>query len=137
MTTIAALGAVGILFMALMSVFYLQQLPSKADLSQVEGDVRRDHGLYLAANEPVKLVLIPPVKSGDGIGIEVTCTLRADIRQKVESVDMHLQRICETVLLHPALNARVQYALATHRGDPERSIRRNYADLGVKAVASR
>jgi hypothetical protein len=137
MTTIVALGIVGMLFMSLMSVFYLQQLPSKTDLSQVEGDVRRDHGLYLAANEPLKLVLVPPAKKGDGIGVEVTCTLRPDIRKKVESVDLHLARICETVLLHPAMNGRVTWVYAQHHGAPDRGCRRLYDELGVQAVAAR
>jgi hypothetical protein len=123
-TTIVGLGTVTALFMAIMSVFYLQQIPTKADLERLSDDIRNEHGLYLSAASRVAVKLIHPQKEGDRLGLRVTCGLRADIRQRPETLNLYLGRIGDSILAHPDWRGKVAFVTVAHSGDPEVSITR-------------
>jgi len=121
-TTIVGLGTVTALFLAIMSVFYLQQIPTKADLERLSDDIRNEHGLYLSAATRVKLQLIHPQKKEDHLGLRVQCALRADIRQRPETVRLYLGRIADSILSHPDWRGKVAYVVVSHIGPPEISV---------------
>ncbi len=123
-TTIVGLGTVTALFMAIMSVFYLQQIPTKADLERLSDDIRNEHGLYLSAATRVVVNLIHPQKDGDRLGLKVGCSLRADIRQRPETVNVYLGRIGDGILSHPDWRGKVAFVTVTHLGEPQVTVTR-------------
>lgn len=123
-TTIVGLGTVTALFMAIMSVFYLQQIPTKADLERLSDDIRNEHGLYLSAASRVVVRLIQPQKEGDRLGLKVACVLRTDIRQRPETVNLYLGRIGDSILAHPDWKGKIAYVTVAHTGDPDLSVTR-------------
>lgn len=125
LTTIVALGIVTALFLALMSMFYLQQIPTTEDLRRVEPEIRREHGLYLGASEPLRFAIVRHAREGERTGVRVVCTLRPDIQKRPSSVDNHLDRIGRTILDHPDLKGRISFVTVQH-SDPlprERTVR--------------
>jgi hypothetical protein len=112
-TTILGLGIVTAIFMAIMSVFYLQQIPTKEDLRRLEDDLRREHGLYLAAAAPLELTLVRP-DDGSRAGVRVLCTLRPDIRRQEPTVALYLTRMAESVLKHPDWRGRLGFVTVHH-----------------------
>jgi len=123
-TTIVGLGTVTALFMAIMSVFYLQQIPTKADLERLSDDIRNEHGLYLSAATRVVVRLIHPQKGSDRLGLKVGCSLRADIRQRPETVNVYLGRIGDGILSHPDWRGKIAYVTVGHLGEPEITVTR-------------
>lgn len=123
-TTIVGLGTVTALFMAIMSVFYLQQIPTKADLERLSDDIRNEHGLYLSAATRVVVRLIHPQKDGDRLGLRVGCSLRADIRQRPETVNVYLGRIGDGILAHPDWRGKVAYVTVAHMAEPALTVTR-------------
>ncbi len=113
-TTIVGLGIVTALFLALMSMFYLQQIPTIEDLKRIDPDLRREHGLYLTATDPIVMALIRPGGAEHKTGVHLTCTLRPDIQKRPSSVANHLDRLAQSVLDHPDLKGRIGYVVATH-----------------------
>ncbi|MFI5403511.1 MAG: hypothetical protein ACHQ1G_11285, partial [Planctomycetota bacterium] len=123
-TTIVGLGTVTALFMAIMSVFYLQQIPTKADLERLSDDLRNEHGLYLSAATRVTVRLIHPQKDGDRLGLRVGCALRADIRQRPETVTLYLGRIGDSILAHPDWRGKVAFVTVEHTTEPDLTVTR-------------
>jgi len=121
LSTIFALGILAAIFMAVMSGFYLRQLPTQADLDAVKPVIRRQHGIYLAARAVIEIGLIPPEREGEGVGVRISCILRPDIRRHPGSVDLHLQRIAQTVLDSPELKGRIHFVRSEHSAKPVRS----------------
>ncbi len=113
-TTIVGLGIVTALFLALMSMFYLQQIPTAEDLKRIDADLRREHGLYLSAADPLVLTLIRPDGRERKTGVRIECTLRPDIQKRATSVESHLDRLARSVLDHPDLKGRIGYVVALH-----------------------
>jgi len=128
-TTIVGLGIVTALFLALMSMFYLQQIPTAEDLRRIDADLRREHGLYLTAADPIVMTLIRPGGTERKTGVRLVCTLRADIQKRPSSVANHLDRIAQSVLEHPDLKGRIGYVVATHPAPAtcERTVRADRA----------
>jgi hypothetical protein len=123
-TTIVGLGTVTALFMAIMSVFYLQQIPTKADLEHLSDDIRNEHGLYLSSATRVTVKMIHPEKEGEKLGLRVQCSLRADIRQRPETVGLYLGRIGDSILAHPDWRGKLAYVIVSHVGEPQVTITR-------------
>jgi len=123
-TTIVGLGTVTALFMAIMSVFYLQHIPTKADLERLSEYIRNEHGLYLSAANRVVVRLIQPEKEGDHMGLRVECTLRTDIRKRPDTVNLYLGRIGDSILTHPDWRGKVAYVTVAHVGPPEATVTR-------------
>ena len=118
LSSIIAFGILAAIFMAVMSVYYLRQLPTQADLDSVEPAIRREHGIYLASTSPLTLKILPTQGDGDGVGVDVSCAFRPDIRKSSASVGLHLGRIARTVLNSPRLKGRIQYVTCRHAVDP-------------------
>ncbi len=133
LTSIIALGVVAAIFMAVMSVFYLGQLPSQAELDGLEPVIRREHGIYLSSTAPVSMTLILPDSEGVGVGVRLDCALRPDIRRRPGSVDLHLDRIAETLLESPELKGRIHYVTVAHSVKPERIRTRHAAEKRAEA----
>lgn len=123
-TTIVGLGIVTAIFMAVMSVFYLQQIPTAEDLAQLEGDLRREHGLYLSASAPLELMIVRPKAEGERTGLKIVCTMRPDIRKRAGAVQVYLARIAESVLHHPKWQGRIAYVTVAHAGKGGASVTR-------------
>ena len=123
-TTIVGLGIVTAIFMAVMSVFYLQQIPTAEDLDQLQGDLRREHGLYLSSSAPLKLDLVRPKDEGERTGLRIVCTMRPDIRKKPGAVEVYLARMAESVLLHPKWRGRIASVTVAHSGEGAPSVTR-------------
>jgi len=133
-TTIVGLGIVTAIFMAVMSVFYLQQIPTAEDLEQLEGDLRREHGLYLSASAPLKMSLIRPQDDGERTGLKIVCTMRPDLRQRPGAVQVYLGRMADSVLHHPKWRGRIGYVTVAHSGENAPSVtRRATAETAEKS----
>ncbi len=113
-TTVVGLGIAAALFLALMSMFYLQQIPGQGDLDRLETDLRREHGLFLASAAPMEISLLRSGKESEKTGVRVVCTMRPDIAKRPEAVEAYLDRIAESVLEHPNLKGRISYARVEH-----------------------
>ncbi|MEM8884132.1 MAG: hypothetical protein AAGD14_08700 [Planctomycetota bacterium] len=121
LTTIVGFGVVAAIFLAILSVFYLQQIPSKEDMQRLESDLRREHGLFFAATAPISIELLMPKDGGDGaMGVAIDCTLRPDLRKRGETIDLFMQRIAESALAHPDWRGKVSFARVRHAADPKR-----------------
>jgi hypothetical protein len=136
-TTIVGLGTVTALFLAIMSVFYLQQIPTKADLERLSDDIRNEHGLYLSAANRVVVRLLHPQKEGDKLGLRVECALRADIRQRPETVNLYLGRIGDSILAHPDWRGKVAYVTVAHAAAPDATVTRQEGATAVAVPAIR
>ena len=136
LTTIVGFGIVAAIFMAILSVFYLQQIPNKEDMARLETDLRREHSLFFDATAPIDIELVMPAREGDPIGVRISCTFRADVRKRPETVDVFLDRVGESALEHPDWRGRVGFAQVRHAPDPvrERTVKPKTAtaDLGGK-----
>lgn len=124
-TTIVGLGVVTALFMAIMSMFYLQQIPTKADMDRLREDIRTEHGLYLSATAPVSVDLLRPQTEGERTGLSISCTFRADIRKQARTVDLYLARIADSILTHPDWRGRIAFVTIRHVGDPQATVTRH------------
>jgi hypothetical protein len=108
------LGIVTALFLAVMSMFYLQHLPSKADLARLETDLRQEFGLYLSSAAPIELNFHKPDGEKGRLGIDVVCTMRPDLRKRPNSVGLHLDRIAESILDHPDWRGKIGSVTVSH-----------------------
>ena len=141
LTTIVGLGIVTALFLAIMSMFYLQQIPTKADLERLEDDIRRAHGIYLSAAHPITASLIRPEEGDDEgkrTGVRVLCTMRQDLRQHPRTVKLYLERIADGVIEHPDWRGRVAYVTVQHAVEPLLDVTRQIGEEDpepVKAAA--
>ncbi len=113
-TTIVGLGVVTVVFMAVMSMFYLQNVPSKADLLRLETDLRDEFGMYLSAAAPMKLIFLEPEEEGRRIGVGVTCCLRPDLMKRPTTVSIYLDRMAESILSHPDWRGKVDLVTVSH-----------------------
>ncbi len=93
--------------MALMSMFYLQQIPTRADLERLEKDIRREHGLYLSAIAPIEVTLVRPGEDGGRSGLDIKVVMRADLRKHPQTIDLYLKRIAESVVEHPDWQGKI------------------------------
>jgi len=136
LTTIMGFGVVGAIFLAILSGFYLQQIPNKEDMARLATDLRQEHGYYFEAEAPVDVQLIMPEREGDPLGVRVACTFRTDVRKRPEAVDILLGRVGASVMQNPEWRGRVAYATVVHAAEParERTTDRKTAtaDLGDK-----
>ncbi len=114
LSTILGLGMVGSIFMAVMSMFYLQQIPTKEDAEKLEEDIRREHSLYLSAASDIEVTVLRPQQEGDRTGIRVVCSLRPDLRREPQAVFLYLTRIADSILVHPDWRGRIAYATVAH-----------------------
>jgi len=128
-TTIVGLGIVTALFLAIMSVFYLQQIPTKADLERLADDLRHEHGLYLSAAARLDVTLLQPQEERGITGLRVSCALRPDIRQQTETVRVYLSRLGDSILDHPQWRGRISHVTVIHAVPPELSVTRTPADV--------
>jgi len=123
LTTIVGFGIVAAIFLAILSVFYLQQIPNKEDMARLEADLRREHSMFFDSTAPIEIGLIMPETDGDPIGVRIACTFRNDVRKRPETVDVFLERVGESALEHPDWKGRVGYAMVVHTPDPKRERR--------------
>lgn len=132
-TTIVGLGTVTALFLAIMSVFYLQQVPTKADLERLADDVRNEHGLYLSSATKVGVKLLMAQAEGQKNGLEVACSLRPDIRQRPETLRVYLLRIADSILSHPEWRGKIGYVTVVHGSEPKISATREAQEAAAEA----
>ncbi|MHC4134449.1 MAG: hypothetical protein ACYTDU_18715 [Planctomycetota bacterium] len=133
LSTIVGLGIVTALFMAIMSMFYLQQIPTKDDLQGLEDSLRVEHGLYLSSAARIETSLLRPHKDGERTGVRVALTLRADIRKRPKSVEVYLTRIAESILVNPEWKGRITFVTVVHAARPKVSVTRHAASAADKA----
>ena len=106
--------------MAMMSLFYLEQIPGKDKLEQLESELRREHGFYLASTDPIDLELLLAKTKGEPMGLKVTCATRMDVRKNgPRAVQGILERIGKSALEHPDWRRRIGYVKLSHAGKPE------------------
>ena len=132
LSTIVGLGIVTALFMAFMSMFYLQQIPTKDDLEGLEDRLRVEHGLYLSSAARIETSLLHPQEDGGRTGVRVALTLRADIRKRPKSVEIHLARIAESILDNPEWRGRIAFVTVVHAPRPKVSVTRHAASAADK-----
>jgi len=128
-TTIVGLGIVTALFLAIMSVFYLQQIPTKADLERLADDLRHEHGLYLSAAAKLDVALLHPQEDKGITGLRISCALRPDIRQQPETVRVYLSRLADSILDHPEWRGRISHVTVIHAVPPELAVTRRPGDV--------
>jgi hypothetical protein len=134
LTTIVGFGVVAAILMALLSAFYLKQIPNREDIESLVADLTAEYGPVLDRSSPLDVELIMPAEEGDPIGVRISCALRADVRKRAETVDVQLDRIAESTLQHRDWRGRVGYATVVHTPEPRRerrvAARTSSADLG-------
>ena len=118
--TIVAMGIICAMFMAMMSMVYLDHVPGKADLDRLETDLRNEFGAVLSAMAPLKLAFLAPETEGRRLGVEVVCVLRADLRRRPTTVAVYLDRMAQSILEHPDWEGRID--LVTVRHAPPRKV---------------
>lgn len=116
LTTIAGLGMVGALFLAMMSMVYLGRIRGKADVRLLEEDLRAVHGVYLSAATPLKVQLIRSERKGDPKGLVIDCAVRADLARDDAIVAFHLDRIAASALEDPNWKGYLDYVTVNHSG---------------------
>jgi hypothetical protein len=119
LSAIAGFGLLGAFFMALMSMFYLQQIPNKADIDRLRTDLKQEHGMILAAKAPLQVELVRTKKQGSRIGLRVVCALRPAVRRQKASVDTMLDQIGESVLQHADWKGRIRFVEVVHSASPQ------------------
>jgi hypothetical protein len=132
----AGFGLVAVVFMAIMSAFYLKQLPGKAQMKRLKSDLNIEHGLYLEADSAIEAKLIPAKRDGGELGLRVSCSLRPEVCQRGKpTVDAVLARIGRSAIVHPSLKRTVDYVTVVHDGKPatERTIRSGEQDESAPA----
>lgn len=112
--TIVAMGIICAMFLAMMSMIYLNQVPGKADLDRLETDLRNEFGTVLSATAPLRLAFLAPESEGRRRGIEVICVLRTDLRRRPTTVAIYLDRMALSVLDHPEWQGRVDLVKVRH-----------------------
>ena len=117
-SSIVSMGIVCALFMALMSMVYLQHVPGKADLERLERDLRDKFGPYLSAAAKVELAFLEPENEGRRLGVEVKLALRQDLRKRPPTVDAYLLRIARRVLDHPEWRGKIDLVRIQHTAKP-------------------
>ena len=116
----AGFGLFAAIMMAMMSLFYLEQLPGKDKMERLEAELRREHGFYLAATDPIEMKLLVAKKKGDPMGLKVTCATRMDLRKHgPRAVQGILERVGRSALEHPDWSRRIGYVKLSHAGKPE------------------
>ena len=114
-STIVGLGIASILFCAVMSTYYLQHLPNKADLERLEADLRQEFGLHLDSMSAMPMKLVANDQAEDKrLGVEIICTMRPDLRRRPSTVSLYLDRIAAAVLDHPEWRGRISYCSVAH-----------------------
>jgi len=121
------MGIVAAIFLAVMSVFYLQQIPTQEDLDRLEEDLRREHGLYLSATAPIKISLELPDKERTHTGLEIVCLLRPDISKQPRVARSYLGRIASSVLEHPDWRGKLAYVRVHEPAPTELTVTRRPA----------
>ena len=113
-STIVGFGIVTVVFMAIMSMFYLQHVPGKAELKTLEGTLRNEYGLYLASAAPMELSMLEPEAEGRRLGVEVICSLRPDLQKRPSTVSVYLDRMAESILRHPDWAGKIDLVTVSH-----------------------
>jgi hypothetical protein len=108
------LGIVAAMFLAIMSMFYLQQLPGRGDLVRLENELLDEFGIYLSAAAPLRLEMVQPEAEGRRLGVEVTCTVRPDLRKQPSVVSHHLDRMAQFILEHKRWRGRIDLVRVNH-----------------------
>ena len=116
-------GCLAAVFLALLSVFYLKQLPTQDDASRLASDLKIEHDFVLAANQPFEVELVRTREKGKRVGVRITCALRPGLTRNPKQVDLCLQRLGQSALIHPEWSGRIRYAEVVHAGLPERSLK--------------
>lgn len=114
LTTVIGLGTVTAIFMAMMSMFYLQQIPTQADLDRLADDMRREHGLYLASAAPIDIRIMRPEREGERTGLRIECTMRPDLRKRPKTIEAYLERIAVAALEHPDWRGKIGWVTVAH-----------------------
>ena len=116
---IVGMGMVCGMFMIIMSMVYLQHLPSQADLDRLETDLRGEFDMVLSTTARLKLTLIKPSEDESRFGVAIDCMMRADIRRRPSSIKLYLDRIGASVLLHPDWKGKVSQVIVRHGPRPQ------------------
>ncbi len=115
----AGFALIAAVMMALMSLFYLKQIPGKPEMDKLEAEMRRQHGSLLASSEPIGMEMAPPKQKGQKLGLKVTCVARPDLRGRGERVVQKLlERLGRTALEHPDWKGRIGFVTLAHPEDP-------------------
>lgn len=105
--------------MALMSMFYLQQIPNKTDIERLGVDLKQEHAKVLAAQAPLEIKLVRTEKKGSRLGLRIVCSFRESIRSQKRAVDTMLDQIGSSALEHPNWKGRVRFVEVVHAVAPE------------------
>ena len=129
MTTIVGLGLITAIFMAVMSMFYLQQIPTQADLDRLEIDIRREHGLYLSSVSPIDVMLVRPAEEGERSRLEIQVQMRPDLLKMPQTIDLYLNRIASGVLQHPDWRGKIRRVKVSEFRRSGRTVERAALDV--------
>ena len=117
MTGFLLLGGV---FLAILSAFYLKQIPGKEAVEALSRDLQMEFGHLLEADHPLEIKLVPPQRKGQQMSMRVRCVLRAKL--PLLTPDPHrdaLRQIGEVALRHPSWTGRVAFASVQNEASPK------------------
>ena len=126
----AGFALIAAVMMALMSLFYLKQIPGKPEMDKLEAEMRKQHGSSLAAAEPIVMDIARAKKKGEKLGLKVTCVARKDLRKRgTRTVQNLLERLGRTALEHPDWKGRIGFVTLVHPEDPVMEITVRFAPV--------
>jgi len=104
------------IFLALMSLVYLDRFKGKEDVAQLVEELRMEHALYLSAVAPLTATLIEPEAKGKPRGLAIDCVLRANLTANEAVLQFHLDRLAQSVFSHPDWKGYLGYVTVNHKG---------------------
>jgi len=134
----AGFALIAAVMMALMSLFYLKQIPGKPEMDRLEAEMRQQHGSLLASAEPIAMEIARPKQKGQKLGLKVTCVARPDLRARGErTVQSLLERLGRTALEHNDWKGRIGFVTLVHPEDPVIEITVRFAPLEPVGVPTK
>ena len=117
MTGFLLLGGV---FLAILSAFYLKQIPGKDAIEALSRDLRLEFRHVLEPEEPLEIKLVPAERKGQQMSLRVRCALREKL--PFPTAEPHrdaLRQIGEVALRHPAWKGRVAFVSVRNEAEPK------------------
>ncbi|MGQ0614450.1 MAG: hypothetical protein ACT4PV_12005 [Planctomycetaceae bacterium] len=116
LSSLVGMGLMGCIFLAVMSLVYLDRFKGKEDVARLEEELRMEHGLYLSALAPLTASLVEPSEKSKPRGLLIDCVLRANLTANEVVLRFHLDRIAQSVFTHPDWKGYLGYVTVSHKG---------------------
>jgi hypothetical protein len=116
----AGFALLGGVFLAILSAFYLKQIPGKDDIEALSKDLQAQFGPFLEPEQPLEVKIVPAEREGQQMSIRVRCVLRQKLPlQTAEPQRDVLRQMGELTMIHPSWVGKVAFASIENQSDPK------------------